>query len=659
MRIIVCCIFSLWVHPAFASVLTWPGPAPCNGTLEACVLNAGSGDVVRVAANTIDGPVDIINKSLTLGPAPGYLPRFADDLGVLINLTDGGNYNVSVRGLQFDSGRIGLIHTDGDASVLVERNRFGATAGNNAAIALTSDSNSGADFDYRVRFNAIQDNSSFTGAIRVEGSGSGSRSHSGVIEGNQISLQENNSDGIVVLKSQGSTTFETRIFGNTIENAGSLGIQVQNTALGGGLTAFVYSNLVFSRNKVERAGTAISVRSFAGPITANIINNSMLAHNVGLEVSRENVGAVDVTISNNLLARNEVAMALDNEASSSEQYNLFHDNDTTPTALATTSIEADPLFHPNWPGRLLVGSPAIDAGSNAATSTLPGLDALGSSRYIGGTTDIGAVEYGDTWLTAIKPVAGANNFTINADVLDGQPGKTPFITQVFNPYDRNTGVYNAANVGVYYSLGLWRIFNQSTASAMPENAAFSVYVPGSSLTADTHSNTVEASTTTINRGITNDQPDSLVFVTQHWNRAGGGVYNDHPVGMLYAAGFWRIANMDLADIPVGADFNFYAPRESFFAFEHIARGDGIDGYISLLRHPLLDGNPCARLQVTQSANQGIFNANPVGVFYNGANWGIFNQNFASMADNAEFHVLVDPNSGSCQLFSDRFEEGRF
>ncbi len=38
--------------PAWSATLTYPGAAPCNTTLQACITGAASGDVVEIATNT-------------------------------------------------------------------------------------------------------------------------------------------------------------------------------------------------------------------------------------------------------------------------------------------------------------------------------------------------------------------------------------------------------------------------------------------------------------------------------------------------------------------------------------------------------------------------------------------------------------------------------
>jgi hypothetical protein len=56
----------------------------------------------------------------------------------------------------------------------------------------------------------------------------------------------------------------------------------------------------------------------------------------------------------------------------------------------------------------------------------------------------------------------------------------------------------------------------------------------------------------------NGRPDADVSVTPSWNPGGGGgVYDDHPVGVLYDedAGRWFVYNEDGASMPRRATFN--------------------------------------------------------------------------------------------------------
>jgi hypothetical protein len=68
------------------------------------------------------------------------------------------------------------------------------------------------------------------------------------------------------------------------------------------------------------------------------------------------------------------------------------------------------------------------------------------------------------------------------------------------------------------------------------------------------------------------------------------------------------------------------------------------GDYTTIDNPLCNGDPNAILIVTPNYNpgggSGTYNNHPVGVFYIGARWAIFNQDLASMLNNAAFNVLV-------------------
>ena len=117
------------------------------------------------------------------------------------------------------------------------------------------------------------------------------------------------------------------------------------------------------------------------------------------------------------------------------------------------------------------------------------------------------------------------------------------------------------NVGVWYEAGArkWAIFNQDRA-AVPAGATFEVEVPQASATF-VHSASVlntARNYTYLDNQLTNGEPDAVLSVTQNWNPGGGGgVYNDHPVGVVYDAKLkkWAVYNLDGEPLPEGAAFN--------------------------------------------------------------------------------------------------------
>jgi len=125
---------------------------------------------------------------------------------------------------------------------------------------------------------------------------------------------------------------------------------------------------------------------------------------------------------------------------------------------------------------------------------------------------------------------------------------------------RPTGSYER-NIGVWYEpeRRRWAIFNQDLA-AVPDGSAFGVVVPPAD-EGFVHRaellNTV-GNATYLDNPLTNGEPDAALSITQNWNPGGGGgVYNDHPVGVLYDedAGQWLVYNNDDARMPDGAAFN--------------------------------------------------------------------------------------------------------
>jgi hypothetical protein len=95
---------------------------------------------------------------------------------------------------------------------------------------------------------------------------------------------------------------------------------------------------------------------------------------------------------------------------------------------------------------------------------------------------------------------------------------------------------------------------------VPAGATFRVVLPPASESfvhrANRDNNVGNA--TYLDNPLTNGKADALVSVTQNWNPGGGGgVYNDHPVGVLYDEDVqkWAIYNTDGSAMPEGAAFN--------------------------------------------------------------------------------------------------------
>jgi hypothetical protein len=80
------------------------------------------------------------------------------------------------------------------------------------------------------------------------------------------------------------------------------------------------------------------------------------------------------------------------------------------------------------------------------------------------------------------------------------------------------------------------------------------------------------------------------------------------------------------------------------AFIQVSAATNIVGDTTFIYNPLSDGDPNAILIVTHNYNPGetlyTYNNKPVGVWYNGAHWGIFNEDQSAMTNNIAFNVLI-------------------
>ncbi len=150
--------------------------------------------------------------------------------------------------------------------------------------------------------------------------------------------------------------------------------------------------------------------------------------------------------------------------------------------------------------------------------------------------------------------------------IDGDPDA---VVMVSVPTARGSdgGATYGHNVGVWFEpeARKWAIFNQDR-SAVPAGATFRVLVPPTSerlLHRAELDNTV-GNATFLNDPLTDGKANAVVSVTQNWNPGGGaGVYNDHPVGLLYDEDVqkWAVYNRDGAPMPEGAAFNVAVSRD--------------------------------------------------------------------------------------------------
>jgi hypothetical protein len=160
-----------------------------------------------------------------------------------------------------------------------------------------------------------------------------------------------------------------------------------------------------------------------------------------------------------------------------------------------------------------------------------------------------------------------------------------------------------------------------------------------------HSGNITANWTRLSNVYSNNKAYALVFITPNWNPRGvGGVYNRHVTGVWYDGRQWAIYNQGRAPMTNGAAFNVVVANPSSGAFVHRAGGGNTIANWTVIDHPQANGNPYARLLVTANWNPngvgGVYNNHPIGVWYDGRRWAIYNEDRAPMPSGAAFNVAV-------------------
>jgi hypothetical protein len=155
---------------------------------------------------------------------------------------------------------------------------------------------------------------------------------------------------------------------------------------------------------------------------------------------------------------------------------------------------------------------------------------------------------------------------ISHPAINGDPNAVVLVAKSMDRADARGASYDHS-IGVWYEGAnekKWAIFNQDRA-AVPAGSTFQVIIRPASETFVHFAklDNTEKNRTYLDNPLTNAEPDALLRVTQNWNPGGGrGVYNNHPIGVLYDADTrkWAIYNRDGASMPDGAAFNIAVSR---------------------------------------------------------------------------------------------------
>lgn len=258
------------------------------------------------------------------------------------------------------------------------------------------------------------------------------------------------------------------------------------------------------------------------------------------------------------------------------------------------------------------------------------------------------------WTPPDSDVGGDTAF-INNGATNGHRNDLVFATPNFNANDVCGCAYLSEPIGVWYdtSNGEWAAFTENE-TTMPDGESFNILVvPKSSKSAfvwrSTASN-VFGDFTLINSKLTNGKPDADLQVTQNWDPGGsGGAYNGNNIGVWYdkSKKKWGIFNEDLATMAKGLAFNVLVGsavsnggKAEVLTTTHANR----DGDTVFFNNSETTGNPNNVTFVTENWNPGgkggTYNDQEIGVWYDGSEEGVFNENTSAPPIHSSYNLLI-------------------
>ena len=380
-----------------AAPLTFPGAAPCNTTLQACITGASAGDTIQIATNGPIAESPNVPKSLTIQPAAGFVPVVN---GSFFLSSTGTPADITVQNLTINGTVRGSPGT-ADLSVHILNNTISISGGFSVAIDVSS----GTFPPYGNVTSEIRGNT-----VTVTGGGQGNQCigilvgpvfDSGVsvtsITGNTVAVTGCGQGNAIIALNGPGEAMTADIIGNRVDATGTNdGIECRNfqQAPNSTLDCRIINNLV--TGQLSEAGfpgaIVVSADGFS-PITVQVVNNTVANNQGGIGVSaRTDLGAsITGVVANNIIANSSsYGLFIESSVAVSNNNNLlFHNgfNDFTP---GPVTLHLNPKFVGGF--HLASDSPAINAGSNAQVPPDITTDLDGNARIQFSVVDIGAFE---------------------------------------------------------------------------------------------------------------------------------------------------------------------------------------------------------------------------------------------------------------------------
>jgi len=379
--------------------LTYPGAAPCNTTLQACVTGAVAGDTIDIATNTPIAEFVDIDKSLTIQAAAGFAPQVQFLFAGVTNVSK----TVTIRGMAGGFGVRGFVAPGGGSLVLnVVGNTF--ATGNNPTIQVDTNFIAGS---YGTATLVATDNvltdtgGAFGCSSAISASTTGPTTLNATIARNVITVNDLSQCGgieaVVGAAGGGSVVIDSNdIRGSNFD----FGIQFRHFGANVGdptfpFTGTIVNNLVVGQNGNTGApgGIVLLADGNNAKLNVSVVNNTVALGRTGIFAGgRTDLGAtIAGVIANNILAFNtSYDLGIDPGLAVANDHNLVTSTGGYGFDAGFGTIVGDPLFVNAGGGdfHLTRASLAVGSGRDSA------LDAAFTTDLDGGPRRVGRIDRG-------------------------------------------------------------------------------------------------------------------------------------------------------------------------------------------------------------------------------------------------------------------------
>lgn len=239
-------------------------------------------------------------------------------------------------------------------------------------------------------------------------------------------------------------------------------------------------------------------------------------------------------------------------------------------------------------------------------------------------------------VTATSANQWSGQVRLDHPFLNNNPNRLVFASAVW------TGMYNPHPVGVEFNdvTRRWHIVNQDLAP-IPAGTSFVVKIDGNAaIRHGVRANNTAGHITYIDHPVANGNPRAVVMVTP--TKSVSGIRNPNNIGVYYDGARWTIFNQDISKPMPYADFYVRVigqpePAPAPGVMVHVDQEDGWNGHLTRI----LNANWGSGAQLIFTPNwspRGVYNAHSTGLWWDGNNWTVYNEDRAPLPTGAAFNV---------------------